>query len=259
MHEIINPYSHVPRYIQIANWIKEMINRGRFPVSQKLPSEKKLADMCGVNRNTVRQALDDLINRGCISKRVGIGTFVENGFSKSVNYSLDNITSFAEDMRSSGYKPSTRLISQKVLEGPKEIAEKLGLSPGAKIVQTTRVRRGNGTQLILEKSHLPYDEFKQILNMKLTGSFYRLLTEEFGIQLERSYQTFSAIDLPHAVAKLLEVPPRSAGMFLESIVFDVNSVAIEVLHAFFRGDRYTFHVHSGKYKLGFRKTSQGNY
>jgi GntR family transcriptional regulator len=258
MREIVDSDSNIPRYVQISNWLREMINKGRFPVGQRLPSEQRLSEICGVHRNTVRQALSELVDNDLVLKRVGVGTIVQNRTDKSIEHSLNNITSFAQDMRSAGYKPSTRLISKKVIPAPMEIQEKLGLPTGAKIIQIVRLRSGEGIPLVLERSHLPYEEFKGILNVKLTGSLYGILTEQFGINLKRSYQILRAVALPQGVTKLLKVPANSPGMFLECIVYDQSSVANEVLHAFFRGDRYMFHVHSGEYILSSENTPRLN-
>ena len=51
----------VPKYIQISNWLTEMIQKGRYAVNDKLPSESKLSQLFQVNRNTVRQAISDLV------------------------------------------------------------------------------------------------------------------------------------------------------------------------------------------------------
>jgi len=54
----------IPKYIQISNWLTEMIQKGRYAVRDKLPSESKLSELFRVNRNTVRQAIADLVERG---------------------------------------------------------------------------------------------------------------------------------------------------------------------------------------------------
>ena len=54
----------VPKYIQISHWLTEMIQKGRYAVNDKLPSESKLSELFHVNRNTVRQAISDLGGKG---------------------------------------------------------------------------------------------------------------------------------------------------------------------------------------------------
>lgn len=58
-----------------------------YGVDERLPSERQLAQDLGVARNTVREALDQIEERGMIRRRAGSGSFVTydpNGASKSV-------------------------------------------------------------------------------------------------------------------------------------------------------------------------------
>jgi len=103
--------------------------------------------------------------------------------------------------------------------------------------------------LILERSHLPYGEFREILDMDLTGSLYRLLVDHFGSELDRSVQTFRAVLLTDMEARLLKVSPASPGIFLESIIYNRRGVALELLQSYYRGDKYVFQVNSGNYQV----------
>lgn len=61
---------------EVAEQILNAIHRGAFPPESKLPSEAELAQMMGVSRPTVREALSGLAAVGLIEPRVGIGNFV---------------------------------------------------------------------------------------------------------------------------------------------------------------------------------------
>ncbi|MGD8258975.1 MAG: winged helix-turn-helix domain-containing protein, partial [Desulfobacterales bacterium] len=58
--KIVDETNPIPKYLQISAWIKELIQTGRYKVGEKLPSEVELSKMCGVNRNTLRQAISEL-------------------------------------------------------------------------------------------------------------------------------------------------------------------------------------------------------
>lgn len=59
-------------YASIANGIRS----GDFSEGSKLPTERELSETFGAARNTVRQALDELVREGAVSRQVGRGTFV---------------------------------------------------------------------------------------------------------------------------------------------------------------------------------------
>jgi GntR family transcriptional regulator len=256
MSEIVDFNSPIPRYLQISNWLEEMIRKGRYSVGDRLPSESSLADICGVNRNTVRQAISELVVKGLISKRNGIGSFISAKDQSSVKYTLQNISSFTDDMLSMGITPKTKILSQEVVEADGKLGEKLMLGRDSRVILTKRLRSGNGIPLVIERSYLPYEEYKSLLGMRLTGSLYHVLTEKFGTELHRSIQTFRAIALTREDTILLDVPLKSPGIFLESIIYDSKNVAVEVLHAHHRGDKYVFQVESGQFRYNVRDVKE---
>ena len=69
---------------QIADAIQDMIASQRLQRGSQLPSERKLAEMLGVNRATVREAIHLLEQRGLVEMRVGNGTYVFNVLSPTL-------------------------------------------------------------------------------------------------------------------------------------------------------------------------------
>jgi len=243
----------IPKYIQISSWLTEMIQKGRYGVREKLPSESKLSEAFHVNRNTVRQAIADLVVKGVVQKKNGVGSFVTDRPFQAVKYTLQHISSFTDDMNRMGIGPQTKLIHKSVIEAPPEVAEKLMLGREQRVILTERLRLGNHVPLVVERSYLPYKEFKGILKMRLTGSLYHLLTRRFHVTLHRSIQTFRAVTLAREDATLLGVAPRSPGIFLESTIYDSRNIPVEVLHAYHRGDKYVFEVTSGRYRYDLKE------
>ncbi len=240
--------SGIPKYLQISHWLLEMIQKGRYAVNDKLPSESKLSELFGVNRNTVRQAISDLVAKGLVFKKNGVGSFVIGKTFPPVKYTLQHISSFTDDMIRMGIEPQTKLIRKSVIKAPPEVSQKLMLGKEKLVILTERLRLGNRIPLVIERSYLPYREYKEILKMRLTGSLYHLLTKKFHVDLHRSIQTFRAVALSGKDAKLLGIRPRSPGIFLESVIYDSRNIPVEVLHAFHRGDKYVFEVESGRYR-----------
>ncbi|TEA79754.1 GntR family transcriptional regulator [Allopusillimonas ginsengisoli] len=70
--------SRVPRYLQLAELMRQRIIRGDWPEGHRLPSLEQLLAEFGVARVTVRQAIDMLAQQGLVSRQQGRGTFVTN-------------------------------------------------------------------------------------------------------------------------------------------------------------------------------------
>src|SRR5258705_10923586 len=63
-------------YRQIADQLRGLVERGEYAVGSRLPTERELADMLGVSRPTVREALIALEVEGRLRIRVGSGIYV---------------------------------------------------------------------------------------------------------------------------------------------------------------------------------------
>ena len=68
--------SAIPRYLQIAELMRQRIARGLWAEGAKLPSLEALVAEFGVARGTVRPAVDLLARDGLVSPQQGRGTFV---------------------------------------------------------------------------------------------------------------------------------------------------------------------------------------
>src|SRR5919199_1160751 len=67
-----------PLYLQISEQIRERIRRGELAPGTRLPPERRLAKILGVNRGTVVNAYRVLAASGFVIGRVGHGTVVIN-------------------------------------------------------------------------------------------------------------------------------------------------------------------------------------
>src|ERR687885_3025608 len=68
--------SPVPLYHQAAKVLEEAIEDGRLPRGSKLESELDLAEQLGISRPTMRAAIKQLVDKGLLVRRRGIGTIV---------------------------------------------------------------------------------------------------------------------------------------------------------------------------------------
>jgi DNA-binding transcriptional MocR family regulator len=68
--------SGIPIYLQIARQLKQAILAGEPGVGERLPPERRLAALLGVNRTTIVNAYRELAADGLVSGQVGRGTIV---------------------------------------------------------------------------------------------------------------------------------------------------------------------------------------
>lgn len=64
------------KYLQIARTLQTRIQSGEYPPDSLLPTEQQLCSCFGVSRQTIRQALQTLVDQGLIQRRQGSGSRV---------------------------------------------------------------------------------------------------------------------------------------------------------------------------------------
>lgn len=65
-----------PLYERVRQAIAASITDGTYSPGERLPSESRLAEDLGVNRLTVRRAIEELARAGVVESRQGSGTYV---------------------------------------------------------------------------------------------------------------------------------------------------------------------------------------
>src|ERR1700733_12843466 len=71
--------SPVPLYYQVSRQIEAAIDAGDLAPGDRLENEISLADRGGLSRPTMRRAIQELVDKGLLVRRRGIGTQVVHG------------------------------------------------------------------------------------------------------------------------------------------------------------------------------------
>src|SRR5512132_3241499 len=158
----------------------------QLAVGEAIPSERQLSSELGVSRLTVRAALDELVREGLLVRRHGSGTFVSE---PKIAQEL-TMTSFSEDMRRRGMRPSSRTLDLHTTTAGARLGRLLNVAPSERIVVATRLRLADGETMAIETLHV-----RETLVPGLTAadleqtSFYELLHERYGISITSGLQT----------------------------------------------------------------------
>ena len=94
----IDPHSHVPIYLQIADSVRAAVAAGVYRPGEPLPSLRAMAIQVHVNPNTVQRAYDELEREGLIYCQRGRGLFVtEQGTESAQSAAGDGVRRALED------------------------------------------------------------------------------------------------------------------------------------------------------------------
>ncbi|WP_411679916.1 PLP-dependent aminotransferase family protein [Clostridium thailandense] len=94
-----------PVYVQIKNYISDMILRGMLRSGEKLPSTRELSSILSISRNTVISAYEFLVDEGFIYMEKGKGAFVsdvkvdiQEKWNMDWSNQINDYARFAEDL-----------------------------------------------------------------------------------------------------------------------------------------------------------------
>ncbi len=199
------------------------------------PPERELAVRFGVARETVRQALHELLVEGRIQRR-GRGTVV----SQPKLVQPLSLNSYTEGALRMGRKPGRLLVTWEDLEAAPDLAAALDVSDGEAVMHLERVLLADGQRIGLESTYLPKHRFGQFTEtFDPTTSLYaaiRAAGVQFGSAVER---VETALASPRE-AGLLESTTAMPMLRLSRRSLDTDTRPIEVVRSLYRGDRVAF-------------------
>lgn len=130
----------LPKYLQIANAIRDRILQGELAAGDELPSERELAADWRVARPTAAKALAELRRLGLAESRWGAGTFVraaEVAHRADERYRRQLATGRVYDQGE-----HAEIISAEVVDPPGAVRQVLDLGPGETAIRRQRVTIG---------------------------------------------------------------------------------------------------------------------
>jgi DNA-binding GntR family transcriptional regulator len=230
----IDRSSPTPLYFQLARAIEEAITGGALPAGSRLDNELLLAEKYGLSRPTVRRAVQELVDKGLLVRKRGVGTQV---IQPHVRRSVE-LTSLYEDLVRSGASPTTAVLSLERTTVPADVARELDLPEGDEVVVVRRLRSSDGEPLALMTNYLP-GRFTPTAEDLTEHGLYQYLRRQ-GVHLRVAHQRIGARLARAEEARLLEEPFRAAVLTMERTAFDDVGAAIEFGRHIYRASRYDF-------------------
>ncbi|MGA7342200.1 MAG: GntR family transcriptional regulator [Terracidiphilus sp.] len=228
--------SGIPLYHQIQQRLLEQIQSGELQPGKPLPSIQQIAALMGVSQMTVRQAVRALIELGVIYSRQGKGTFI-SGFKLERDFR--QVLSFTEETLARGSRPSSRVLSFRILPPSSKVKETLRLSDDEKVFALRRVRYGDMVPMGIELSCLPVRLCPGLMQtFDPTTSLYEELAEQYGIQLMVTDEIVEVGIVNADDAHLLEIAPQSPVFLFTRVSYLENGTPAEHVQSIYCGDRY---------------------
>ena len=225
----------IPLYFQVSSRLESAIRSGAVPTGARLENEIAIAQRLGLSRPTIRRAIQELVDKGLLVRRRGIGTQVVQG---QVTRQVE-LTSLYEDLKSAHHEPGTRVIEHSIIPASEPVATSLGLPKGSDVVYLRRLRSTDGVSVALLENYLP-PEFADISTEQLKErGLYQILRGR-GVTIRIAQQKIGARRALKDENELLDIDKGGPVLTMERVAFDSSGRAIEYGHHCYRPDMYSF-------------------
>jgi GntR family transcriptional regulator len=144
-----------PAYVRVLNDLRRKIESGEIPPGEKIPSVAELARDHRVAATTVQKAVRALKAAGLVESEIGKGTYV-----REVARLISRSAEYVSPVKGGGKAPHGKSEAPEVDEvvPPDDVAEKLGIEPGAKALRRSRLMvDDDGTPLEIATSYIPLE------------------------------------------------------------------------------------------------------
>ncbi|MCE1252418.1 MAG: GntR family transcriptional regulator [Anaerolineae bacterium] len=233
----LNPNSFTPFYVQIAQILREAINRGDYKPGEKLPSEKELENKFGISRITATAALDELVKERLAYRQRGRGTFVAKAFIGDFSF----FSSFTEDMLARGLRPSSHLLSLEVTTPDPVTVEKLKMPLDEPYHCLSRVRLANDEPVVIQRAYLPSKIYPALEQHDFEKQYlYEIIRKVYGYKLMWAEAIVEAGTASAEEAAYLQVKNGFPVLIIWHLTLDEQYKALEYVHSIYRADRFSF-------------------
>lgn len=227
----------IPLYFQVAQRIEQAIESGELAPGATIEKETSLGERLGLSRTTVRRAMQELTQKGLLTRRRGVGTEV----ARTPGVRRMKLTSLFDDLSKDGRAPSTQLLERKLVRVSPEVAKVMHCEPGDEFLFLRRLRFSNGKPVALMENYVP-STYDDISDAQFTEHGLYQLIRARGARMKSAQQFIGARRPTPREIELLEMDDHDPVLTMDRVSYSSNGAPLEYGHHAYRPDLYTIEV-----------------
>lgn len=235
----IPEHGRIPKYYAVKAHLSVLTDE--LGEGGTLPTERDLAVRYDVSRETVRQALRELLLEGRL-RRQGRGTVVAG---PKLEQPL-SLASYTEGVRRQGRRPGRSLIGLDRFPCPEALSAEIGITLGEPVWHLERVLLADDDRVGLESTYVSVARVPDLdTEFDPDSSFYAYLRERLGISFGDADERIETVLATPREALLIGTPPALPMLLLHRVSRDTAGLPLERVRTLFRGDRFSFTTQLG--------------
>lgn len=222
----------IPRYLQLAELVRQRVAKGHWPPGSTLPSIEHLMQEFDVARVTVRQAIALLAEEGLLSPQRGRGTFVTGkpGARRQlrVETTLDDLVAMY-----SGDRPDHATLAEAVADPT--LSDKDGIK-APKYYYLRRVHSRNGERYCVISIYIDHRVFRRAPARFRRELALPVLTSLPGLKIAGARQTLTISTADVETSRLLGIPLNAPVGEVRRVMCGPDRTVIYLAEVTYRGD-----------------------
>lgn len=233
----------MPLYIQLQDMIIKKIEEKEYLPGELIPSERKMAEMYGVNRMTVKRTINSLVEKGYLYRIHGSGTYVTKSERVKINMGFVNemanagITAMLKDV---GLTVTNHVLGKGEIEAGRFIRGKLGVPFEEPVYGLHRVRQAGDKPIAVEYTYVPRKFFQDIDEVDFKNVSLYDYMEARNHTPQHFIQNLIVVEAAEKEAGLLGLERGSAIFFMEYIGADSNYNVVEFTESYMNPENIDF-------------------
>lgn len=210
----------------------------RFISGDLLPSENELVKTYNVSRETIRKALNLLLEKGYIQKVQGKGSIVLD--IKRFDFPVSGLTSYKELQDAQNMNSQTIVVSNGLLPVSEELANHLNLSVGTPVLYLERLRKVHGEVVIIDKDYLVTSIVPSIPDEAAEDSLYHYIEQTLGLSIGYAQKEITVDPITEEDKRLMYLQEDTHVVVVRSDVYLEDTTLFQHTESRHRLDRFRF-------------------
>ncbi|NEW25599.1 GntR family transcriptional regulator [Nocardia cyriacigeorgica] len=232
----------LPKYLQIAGYLRDQIVRGDLPPGGEVPSVRELAAQWQVARPTASKALDSLRQQGLVESRRGSGTYVRS--PQAAPRARERFERAAALGTMYSDSESVKFPFVGIVDSPPHVADALGLPSGSPVIQRQRLIDGSSGPIELSTSWFDAslaESAPRLLDAeRLRGGTVRYLADVLDIRSAYARDQVCARQASLHERQVLMLPEHTPVLAYWLTAYDPDGHPIQFDEAVYPPERWAF-------------------
>ncbi|WP_017471940.1 GntR family transcriptional regulator [Amphibacillus jilinensis] len=219
--------------------LRKDIEQGIYPPNEKLHPLYELATIYQVTRTIMEAIIDQLVEENVVTRRLGIGVFVN---PKPIYSSgIEELGSVSDMIRKAGKQPGTQYVAAEVVKPTAHDLNNFNATDLEAIARVERVRTADGEPVVycidkVDHARIPIGQIHS------QNSIFKLIEDYTMMRIQYAHTYIEPIGFHEKISAILNCRPDQSLLLLKQMHYTEEHQPILYSANYFRSDAFQFHV-----------------